>query len=414
MLSILFYNFIGLVLFPFIFPYLLVKTISHPKQWKQRWGLIPYLKKKKLIWLHGASVGEIKALSSFYQEIRYYFPGYYFLISSYTETGFNQAEKLFNQENCYQTYFPLDFLLSVIIAVLRTKPDLVFFTETEIWPNFLTVSKILKLKVILIGARISDKTYPRYKAFRRMLKPYLGAYKLILAKDELNRKRWIDIGMNYENILVGGSIKVSSSEVKIPQVALSPRSKILIAGPLRKGEFKPILNIYMQLKKKHPNLGLLAAPRYLEMTDDMIKLLKLHSFRYKLRSNISVLTSQVTVLDTIGELAGFYKFADIAFIGGSLVDCGGHNPLEAAFQGVPLVMGPSYQNVQDVINVLDKSGGVKIADSSEQMIKYLDQWLAHPRKTKIISQKLKQTACQFEKSSKRYIQVLRSEGIISH
>lgn len=412
MLSIAIYNFILAILFPLFSPYVIYQTLRRWKEWKERLGFTPRFSERNTIWLHGASVGEINSLKSFYDELSMLYPDKKFLITSYTRTGVKRAEEIFNSSNCKIGFFPFDLMLAVIISILRVKPEIIYFTETEIWPNFLSFSKIIKIPVVLIGARLSEKSFPRYKAFRRFLKPFLSAYSLVLVQDELNKKKWLELGINKEKLQVGGSLKTKTYNFNKPAIGLEKDVMLWIAGPIRKGEADCIINAYMELKKPYKILGLLIAPRYMEMLEEIKKLIISRDETFNLRSELRTIPNGITILDTIGELSAFYSLASFAFIGGSLIKAGGHNPLEAAFQGVPVLMGPYCENVEKTVKKLIDGKGAFIVNNSDDIIKVINKLISDENLRITTSVNIKKAAVDIQLSEKSLIDILKREGFV--
>ncbi|MBN1620708.1 glycosyltransferase [candidate division WOR-3 bacterium] len=394
MLSVIAYNFFLAVFFPFLAVIMLVKMLQTRREWMERWGFLPKYKNRYVIWIHGSSVGEINSLKSLCSDLSSKHPRFRFLVTSYTRTGVIRADEILSRNNVKTSYFPFDFPLSIINAIYRVKPSCVLFTETEIWPNFLFFCRLNKIPVFLLSARISDRTYPRYKAFRRFLKRVLSSYSYVFAQDELNARRFIDIGVPVDRISRSGSLKASDEKLLPPPIPVAEGTFLWIAGPVRKGEFEKILEVYSFLKNKYPFTALLLAPRYLEMTQEILKSAESMNIDAVLRSRVSELSPGVTILDSLGELQRFYKEAKVAFIGGSLVNAGGHNPLEAAFQGVPVLMGPYFQNVEETMTKLARAKGAWIVQSQDDLKNALEKIISNEDLRRSASENIRNAALE--------------------
>lgn len=392
MLSVIAYNIFLAIFFPFLALVIFAKILQTRREWMNRWGFLPKFKKRYVIWIHGSSVGEINSLKSICADLSAKHPRFRFLVTSYTRTGVIRAENIMNKKNIKTAFFPFDFPLSVINAVNRVKPSCVLFTETEIWPNFLFYCRLRKIPVFLLSARISDRTYPRYKSFRRFLKRVLSSYTFVFAQDELNARRFLEIGVPKDRISRSGSLKASYEIQSPPPLPVRPGTILWTAGPLRKGEFEQILEVFTSLKNKYSSLALLLAPRYLDMTQDILRCARSKNLDPFLRSQSAEIIPGLTILDSLGELSRFYKEAKIAFIGGSFVNAGGHNPLEAAFQGVPVLMGPHYQNVEDTMNKLAEAKGAWIVETNQDLEKALEKLLSNEDMRRSASENIKKAA----------------------
>ncbi|MBN1150892.1 glycosyltransferase [candidate division WOR-3 bacterium] len=392
MLSLIIYNLLLAVFFPFIAIVIFAKVLQTRHEWMERWGFMPKFRKRFVIWIHGSSVGEINSLRQIYTDLSAKHPRYRFLVTSYTRTGLLRAEEIMKGKNVKTAFFPFDFPLSIINAINRVRPSCILFTETEIWPNFLFLCRLKRIPVFLLSARISDKTYPRYKAFRRFLKRVLSSYTYVFAQDELNAKRFEQIGVPPDKILKTGSLKALYQKQSPPPLPLGKDTILWTAGPVREDEFQSIIEVYSRIKTRFPSLALLIAPRYLDLTSEIIKFSREKGIEARLRSKSTRIDAGLTVLDSLGELPRFYTEAKIAFVGGSLVNSGGHNPLEAAFQGVPVLMGPYYQNVEETMKKLAEAKGAWIIQDAKELEKALEKILTNEEMRMTASKNIRQAA----------------------
>ncbi|MGD0911372.1 MAG: 3-deoxy-D-manno-octulosonic acid transferase [Terracidiphilus sp.] len=330
-----------------------------------------------VIWLHAVSVGEVLAISLLVSEFDWAFPGFRLLISTTTETGNALARERFGSDRVF--YCPIDVPWAVTSYLTAIEPRMLVLVETEFWPNLLAGCFERKIPVAVINARISDRSYPRYRLFRSIWEPILSQLSLLLAQSPDDAERLKNIGCKPDRILVSGNLKFdiraaheSNATILIKQLA--PKCRFLVAGSTLEGEEAIILEAWPQLLGFNPDLVLVIAPRHPERFHFVADRIERTGLKWVRRSHWdleaevlreAVRPGQVVLLDTIGELASMYSVASVAFIGGSLVPSGGHNPLEPAQFGVPIIMGPSYANFRTIVDDLIEHKAICITKRSE-------------------------------------------------
>jgi 3-deoxy-D-manno-octulosonic-acid transferase len=340
----------------------------------QRLGGVPHGLRpdgKPVIWLHAVSVGEVLAVSRLVSELDAAFPNHRLLISTTTRTGQDLARERFGADRVF--YCPLDLRWAVWAYLNAIQPKLLILAETEFWPNLLHGCFRRGIPVAVVNARISDRSWPRYKKLRGLWKPFLSQLALVLAQNELDAERLKAIGCAPERVLVAGNLKFDvrvSGESKAT-IELKERGaglRFVVAGSTLEGEESALLGCWPQLPTADRNLTLVLAPGHPERFGTVAALLDAAGHKWIRRSAWSdpssepLQTGQIVLLDTIGELASVYSLASVAFVGGSLVPAGGHNPLEPAQFGVPIVMGPNYENFRAMVDDLRAHDSVRIAD----------------------------------------------------
>lgn len=327
-----------------------------------------------IIWLHAVSVGEILAVGRLVAELDRDFRRHRVMISTTTRTGQALARERFGAGRVF--YCPLDVPWAVRAWLNALQPRLLILAETEFWPNLLSGCFRRNIPVAVVNARISDKSWPRYQMLRRLWRPILGRVSLVLAQTETDAARLRALGCRTEVVTVAGNLKfdvraTSGAEATRLLKSLSPSPQFLVAGSTLDGEESAIIAAYPSLAAVDPALVIVLAPRHPERFETVAALLASSGLLWIRRSQWKTHPSellrgiQVVLLDTIGELASVYSIATVALVGGSLVPAGGHNPLEPAQFGVPIIMGPHYANFRAITEDLRANQAIRIATRAE-------------------------------------------------
>jgi 3-deoxy-D-manno-octulosonic-acid transferase len=332
---------------------------------------------RPLIWLHAVSVGEVLAASRLIGELDRAFPGYRLLISTTTRTGQELARERFGPDRVF--YCPLDLPWAVRSYLNALNPRLFILAETEFWPNLLNGCFRRGILVAVVNARVSDRSWPRYRLARVLWRPFLSRLSRVLAQSETDAKRLKAIGCLPERVSVAGNLKFdvrATEEAEATRVlkALAPDLRLVVVGSTLDGEEAALLEAWPKLLQADPQLAMVLAPRHPERFGAVAALLDKSGFSWIKRSDwqaqsVEMLEparpGEIVLLDTIGELASVYSLAAIAFVGGSLVPAGGHNPLEPAQFGVPIVMGTHYANFRAITDDLRAHDAVRIATKDD-------------------------------------------------
>ncbi len=372
-------------------PYWLLQMMRHGKYragLRQRFGAVPAALagrgEKSAIWLHAVSVGEIVASSAVVEALRQKFPSHRVLVSTTTSTGQKFAAQRFGAENVF--YFPLDFAFAIRPYLDALRPQLVVVAETEFWPNFLRLAKRSGARVAVINCRISDRSLPGYKRFRfwlpKLLEKTLANVDVFLAQTEEDRKRLIEIGAPESKVTVAGNLKFDVAPPPSPKIVASLREgfshsgagPVLVCGSTLEDEEGSLLSAFRNILVIHPKAAMILAPRHPERFAEVAALVENLGFRLCRRSLWSgePLGGSVFLVDSIGELAALYSVATVAFVGGSLVPRGGHNILEPALYGVPIVTGNHYENFRDVVNFFASRNAVRIVGVAELPLVFME------------------------------------------
>ena len=329
---------------------------------------------KKVIMLHGVSVGEVQSLESLVIRIKLDFPDHALVITTGTVTGQELAYKKYGDLADYITYFPLDIYEACKKFIKAVNPSIVLIAETELWPNFAHACKEKNIPLYIINGRISDKSYPSYLKIRNFMSLILQNYTGVFCQSELDRERFILLGSNAKNTSVMKNLKFEIEKKECDIDLQTQNSKLIVAGSTHAGEEEKILKAYKQLRAKVIDLKLLLAPRHLTRLNEVKELLKNMSLRYGLKSQGNTFQNHnIIILDTLGELSKLYALADIAYIGGSFVNIGGHNPLEALIYSVPVISGPSIKNFRDIYSILQRENAAFVVNDEKELYKTLEK-----------------------------------------
>ncbi|HKD83569.1 MAG TPA: 3-deoxy-D-manno-octulosonic acid transferase [Terriglobales bacterium] len=338
--------------------------------WSERLGRVPDRLLRDgdapTIWIHAVSVGEVLAISRVVEELKAQAPDWRIVVSTTTDTGQKLARQRFGEQNAF--YLPLDLSFAVEPYFRALRPKMLVLAESEFWPNLLRLAHDSGPAVGVVNARVSDRSLPGYLRFRALLQHVMQNVDLFLAQSDEDARRLVQIGALTERVQVSGNLKF---EVKAPAksalaVALITRKEngpIIVAGSTLDGEEPVVLDMFRQVAAHYSNSLLVLAPRHPERFRAVAALLDSSQIAYQWRSQwnpSAPISGGVLLLDTIGELAGLYEFADVAFIGGSLVPRGGHNVLEAAQFGKAILVGPHTENFRDIIEIFHRSDALRV------------------------------------------------------
>ena len=364
----LLYSFLTLVVFVIVSPYFLYQAIRHNKyigSLGQRLGYLPVslnVDGEESIWIHAVSVGEALTARALAADLKERYPRLRLYLSTTTIAGQHVARRSLQHVDAV-FYFPFDWAFIVKRTLNIVRPRVFVMMETEIWPNLLRLCRARGVKTVLINGRISSRSYPRYRIIRPFFRRVLADVDRFCMQSDESARRIIELGADPSKVTVTGSLKFDSLEM--PAVVshgkprervlrffrLSPNRLVLVAGSTVKGEEPAVLKAFSRLKGASPSAMAILAPRQPERFGEVERLARDAGFVTARRSDLPIDTeprADVVVLDTIGELAQLYQVATVVFVGGSLVDHGGHNILEPAVFGKPILFGPHMQNFKEI------------------------------------------------------------------
>jgi 3-deoxy-D-manno-octulosonic-acid transferase len=387
------YSILIVAFFAVMSPYLLYQAVRYRKyitSLKQRMGYLPVsfnLDGDDSIWIHAVSVGEVLVARALLPELRSRYPRLRIFLSTTTMTGQQIASK--NLQYVDQVfYFPFDLGFAVNRTLRLVRPRLFIMMETEIWPNLLRACHRAGVKTALVNGRISGRSYPRYRLVRPFFRRVLDHVDRFCMQSDESARRIIDLGAARDRLSVTGSLKFDSLEFPagtqgeggfyshdrgrnrvLRYFRISPDRPVVIAASTLKGEEDPVLEAFHRIRASSPHALLVIAPRKPERFDEAERLANAAGFTVARKSELRVDAEprqQVIILDSIGELAQLFAIATAVFVGGSLVDAGGHNILEPAVFGKPIVFGPHMQNFAEIAQTfLDNGAAIQIQDARE-------------------------------------------------
>lgn len=331
------------------------------------------LKKEDYIWIHCSSVGEVNLSEDLVNKF-YSISRKNILISVFTDTGYENAVKKYSAKNKIKViYFPIDDKDKIQEILKKINLQLLVLVETELWPNLINEVNKNKSRIVIVNGRISDRSYPRYKKMKFLLKSMLGKIDYFYMQSEIDKNRIIDLGASNEKVENIGNLKFSISLEKYSDEDKKEYKeflnildrKIFVAGSTRTGENEIILNVFEKLK----NTVLIIVPRHLENVDKIINLIDKSNLSFIKYSEIekgNINKKDIIVVDKMGVLRKLYSISDIAFVGGTLVNIGGHNLLEPLFYRKKPIFGKYTQNVTDISKeILKRNIGFQVQNESE-------------------------------------------------
>lgn len=363
------YNILILLGIVLLVPGLVIFKPSYMDHALERLGKLPNT--NGCIWIHAASVGEVKASAVFINKILSL--GHKVVLTTVTPAGreFGLTLKL---DNLSVSYLPIDSIFLMLYAFHRTKPRTLIIIETELWPNFLLAAIINRVNIVSVNARLTQKSFKRYMYIHPVTRFLLKRFTFIGAQTAEEQVRFLKLGANVEAVNVTGNIKYSIASNNISSFVQEFRNalvnrKIIIAGSTHNNEERIVLRCFNSIKHRLNNPILILAPRHLSRIPDVEKEIQQANLKYIKRSEIDsgyfISDIDVLLIDTIGELADLYSIGDAIFVGGSMVPVGGHNILEVVIHKKPVIYGKYVDTIKDFVHLLEGSGGIMVNNEQE-------------------------------------------------
>ncbi|MGA9964186.1 MAG: 3-deoxy-D-manno-octulosonic acid transferase [Terriglobales bacterium] len=401
-------------------PYWLLQRMRHGKYragLSERLGRIPRRlvaqPARPTIWIHAVSVGEVLAISGLATELAKRFLQHRVVISTTTDTGQKLARTRFGEENVF--YFPLDFAFAIRRYLRLLQPTLVVIAETEFWPNFLRLAHASGARIVVVNARISDRSWPGYRRFRRLLTGVLRHVDLFLTQTAEDARRLVEIGAPPELVLATGNLKFDVPAPAAPPIIASLRAafqqaqtgSVIVCGSTVEGEEPLLLQAFINILASHPRAVMVLAPRHPERFGEVTELLNQLGILFWRRSlwGGDPIWGGVLLIDTIGELAALYALADVAFVGGSLVPRGGHNIIEPALHGVPIVVGNHTENFRDIVSLFQGRDAVRVVGPAELPLVLMDL-ISNPDERAVLGRRAAETIRAQMGATERTMQAL--------
>jgi 3-deoxy-D-manno-octulosonic-acid transferase len=371
------YNLLLLLASPFILALLLAKKRCRPglRQrlgWRspaQEWG------DGRTIWVHAVSMGEATAAVPFVQQLKVRYPDSRIVVSTVTETGKETVLRRLDGQ-AEHLYFPLDFPWAVRSVLDAVRPRLIIIVETELWPNFLREAAARGIPVILANGRLSTGSFAGYLRLRPFFRRVLAGVTLCSMQTDRDVDRIIQLGAAPERVVRTGNLKydqvaaltqAAPGRISKRDLGVAEGEELFVAGSTHPVEEEAVLDCYRRLLDVAPSLVLVLAPRHIERADAVCATARMRGFDVLRRTRLAESAGpRVIVLDTRGELASLYREATLVFVGGSLVDVGGHSPLEPAAWGKAVVFGPHMDHFAEAAEQFLRQGaGIQVRDVHE-------------------------------------------------
>ncbi|HAS8173835.1 TPA: 3-deoxy-D-manno-octulosonic acid transferase [Vibrio vulnificus] len=344
------------------------------QRWKEHFGITPKLDgQNQPLWIHAVSVGESLAAIPLIKAIKEKTPDQVIVVTTTTSTGAEQIAKLGNLVE--HSYMPIDFAFAVRGFLKAINPAKMLIIETELWPNTLATVHKANIPIIVVNARLSEKSQQNYAKVQPLFNLIHPCLSKVLCQSQADADRFAQLGVPTNKLCVTGSIKFDihiSDEIKHQgaelRTLLGQQRPVWIAASTHKGEDEQVLDAHRQVLETHPNALLILVPRHPERFDSVFELCQTQGFETVRRTQANTIadSTQVYLGDTMGEMLILLGAADVCFMGGSLVGdkVGGHNVLEPAALGVPVITGPSCYNFKEITIALEQAKGIIVAESS--------------------------------------------------
>ncbi len=413
-------------------PWLLVSVIASRKRRKtvlQRLGIVmaPELRSLKTsdpdtqsLWVHALSVGEVLSAVSLARVLKQNYPDRPVVFSASTLTGYEMACRLLQNDLDTVCYFPYDLIFSVRTAIDRIHPGLVVIVETDIWPNFLFEMKQRAIPVVLVNARLSDRSFSGYRRFIKWTLPLFHCFSMICTQSGEDARRFMGLGLHADKIAVTGNLKydmpsdlVSESTThRLRQILLqTAHRQCLVAGSTHPGEEVILLEAFFRLRNNIPAIYLILAPRDIQRADEICRMAVFKGMTAQLLTQMETNPSpdlpDVVVVNTIGHLNALYALSDVAFVGGSLLDFGGHNPLEPAAFARPILMGPHTRDVAESCNRLLAAGGAWVVRDAVELSEAAHTLFTHPERSQTMGNNAFHVLQENRGSLKKNLNIIR-------
>jgi 3-deoxy-D-manno-octulosonic-acid transferase len=357
-----------------------LRAPAYWQRWLERFGFFSPLPVQQSVWVHAVSMGEVQAAVPLIKALQSHFPS--ILVTTMTPTGSQRVREIFG-DSVLHVYLPYDLPGAVSRFLRRSQPRLLILMETELWPNLLFACQKRQIPVILANARLSAQSAAGYKRIAGLTQEMLASVAAVAAQTEVDAGRFIDLGVDKTKVQTTGSIKFDSRlPTDFAEKAEALRRQwgierpVWIAASTHEGEEEVVLNTFSELKQEISNLLLLLVPRHPERFNRIAALCKQRGFIVARRSKGDVNSkTEIYLGDTMGDLPLLYAAGDVAFVGGSLVPIGGHNLLEPAAVGLPVIMGPYTFECEEICRRLLEAEAAQRVSNTEQLVQAVKKYL---------------------------------------
>lgn len=388
---------------------------------KERFGFLPFKLSSQSIWFHAVSLGESIGAKPLLDALKMAFPETPLLITNTTPTGRAYIEKTYGQDPLiFNAYLPYDTPYFIKRFVNNTHPKALLLMETELWPNLLSITQKQQIPSILVNGRLSKRSFQRYQQYAFFTRAMIQNIHTICAQYDYDRDHFIALGFSPENVFALGSVKFDLTvSPKVYENGLVLRQSIealekrpvWVAASTHEGEETIVLNAHQKLLTHFPHLLLILVPRHPERFASMASLCQRYHFNYTFKSHQDGRPlphhTQVLIGDTMGELLSYYSAADIAFVGGSLIPVGGHNLLEPAALGRPIITGPHIHNFKRIAEMLIQQNACVQANTAEELVTTVSNLLKDSSKREAMGQAGKKWLDINQGATQRHLEVIK-------
>jgi 3-deoxy-D-manno-octulosonic-acid transferase len=411
------YSLLYSIAFILLFPYLFLRGLFGRHGILERLGKIriPEKLSSPLLWFHAASVGEVKALATILPRLKSLRPDCSIAVSVVTKTGKKEASGTLSQVDLI-FYFPLDFPFIWRRVFRKLNPSFLVLVETEFWPNLIREARNYGCKLCLINGRISKTSFKRYRRIKSFSRLVLSKFDLFCMQSLEDAEKLWNLGADKSKTEIVGNLKFDRALLGINglnktalrrRLGLSKEDRLIIAGSTHQEEERMILSVFKRLKQEQNGLVLLLAPRHLSRLSEIQELLSELKLKYVKKSTPKKgKEAEIILLDTMGELETLYSISEVAFVGGSLVPTGGHNILEPASYGVPVLFGPYIDNFKPSSDLLLKFEGGIMVKNEQELYQKMSELLKNDALRRKIGEKGKQALFSQTGTSDKTVQLL--------
>lgn len=413
------YTLIIYLFIPFVFArlYLLgFKNPAYKKRWQERFGVFTWEEKNKpILWIHAVSVGEVNAAKSLISRLLEKYPDFQILVTTVTPTGAYTVKQHF-LEDIKHLYLPYDLPFAVKSFLYKVKPSILITMETEIWPNLYQSCHVAKIPILIVNARLSEKSLQGYQLVSSLMKQTLNKVSVIAAQTERDAKRFISFGLDKSKVVITGNLKFDitvphsiTEQAESLKRYFSVNRPVWIAASTREGEEEIILKAHQEILKKYPQAILILAPRHPDRVNKVASLCDARNFKYIKRTENRSFSSEysVYILDTLGELQLHYAASQVAFVGGSLVNTGGQNMMEPASLALPVISGPHTYNFTEVTQLLSENDALVVVSNAEDLATKVSALLSDANHRHNIGEKGRKVIEENKGNLKRLMQIIR-------
>ena len=390
---------------------------NYRERWRERLGFVPRQTEQPSIWVHAVSVGEVIASVPLVKALAERYPNHTIVMTTTTPPGSDQVIRTLSH---YVTHFYLPYDLPSCIKrfIARRRVTALIIMETELWPNLLRIHRSLAIPTIIANARLSSRSVKNYSRFKPLISKVLSYLTFVIAQNEVDAARYVDLGLAESKIKISGNIKF---DLSIPEdifsLGASIRKKIgaqdrptIMLASTHDGEEKIWTEVLKRIQLQVPNVLLLLAPRHPERFDAVARMLQAHDFTVTRRSLGQVVSdsTEIYLCDTMGELLQFYAASDVSFVGGSLVPIGGHNVIEPAALGLPIITGNHMQNFEMILQQLLDARGILVFSEPETIAQAMVDLIFDENERLAMGRRAKEVVATNNGSLQRHIDILDS------